>query len=86
MFPTSYKLSRVERTLIYVKLSFKMTELWMGKYGEEIVALRILRVRRNYPQAQVQVLESVSMPHDSQARLFWLWANRRHRDSAREQF
>ena len=39
------------------------TEIWKGRYNNEVVALKILRVPRDDPQ--IQKVKSVSVPRDS---------------------
>ena len=40
-----------------------VTEIWKGRYNNEVVALKILRMARDDPQ--IQRTKSVSVSHDS---------------------
>ena len=84
MIPTSYQLEGVVKRwgYEYAQYTSKKAEVWHSKYREKEVALKILKVDRDDPQAQA--VESVSMSLDSKTSLFF-GINRRHSNSARRQ-
>ena len=85
MFPTSYQLEGVVKEGKYAKHTSNTTEIWKGKYKGKEVALKILRVHRDDPQAQAVEL-SVSLSWNFQTRHFFRRrVNRQCRNSARKQ-
>ena len=45
-----------------------VTEIWKGRYNEKEVALKLIRVHRDDPQAEI--VQSVSMSRDSRTTVF----------------
>jgi len=50
--PTSYKLEGVNKEGEYAQRISKATEIWKGRYKDEVVALKILRLPRDDPYIQ----------------------------------
>ena len=58
--PTSYKLKGVVKEGDRAQRISQVTEIWKGRYNDEVVALKVLRVPRDDPH--VQRTKSVSIP------------------------
>ena len=61
MLPTSYNLEGVVREGDRSKRISQVIEIWKGRYKDEVVALKVLKVPRQDPQ--ILAFEGVSMPH-----------------------
>ena len=60
--PALYKLEGVTKEGDCAQRISQVTEIWKGRYNDEVVALKVLRVPRDDPH--VQRTKSVSMSHD----------------------
>ena len=66
------------------KYTSQTTEIWKGKYSEEGVAIKILRVYRDDPLAQR--VKSVSALRDSRTRVFSCAVLTKNRSTAWKRF
>jgi len=60
--PTSYKLEGVVRVGDRPKRISQVDEIWEGRYIDEVVALKVLKVSPQDPH--ISALTSVSISHD----------------------
>jgi len=64
MLPTPYKLEGVVREGGHSKCISRVVEVWKGRYKNEVVALKVLKVPSQGPQ--MLAFEGVSTPRDPQ--------------------
>ena len=60
--PTSYKLEGVVRERDHSKRILQVVAIWKGRYKDEVVALKVIKVSRQDPH--VLAFTSVSTPRD----------------------